>query len=241
MQPSALPEKIQQALRAVDPLRRPDPFGLEAALDAALGSEQQPMEGSIALAISLAEELLQRCTSCDVMYTYNVLRLAEWALVGLGETVEVEPSDVGLRIRMHCVAASALTLHQVGDKASNLAQAGQHLRRADELDAASIDPEHLASALLNFVRAALCPNPGVSRLAKEVTTAQHYARDQILQLFGLFRLVRLSCQLSEHPSTRPLFRVSSARNHADQGHLSRIAKALTGFTPSQYRSLLRPR
>jgi hypothetical protein len=175
--PNEFSAEIQEILCAVDPLRRPDPFGLEAALDGALGPDDQATEAAISLAISLAEELLRRSTRCDVFYTYNVLQLVERASKGLGEVTQGEPSNIGLRIRMHCVAASARSYHQAGEKASNLARAGQHLANAEALDAANIAPERLAAALLNFVRAvevvpAAAPNvdvPGVYQRILELT------------------------------------------------------------------------
>jgi hypothetical protein len=169
--------RFQEILHAVDPLRRPDPFGLEAELDAVLWSGESPTDASVALAIALAETLLTQYLRCDVIYTHNVLALVQRAAAAWGESIEDQAAL--LRIRMHCVAARALTLHLPGDKASNLAQAALHLSKADELAAATIDPERLAAALLDFVHASeLAPGkspqvdvPAVYRWILEVSAS----------------------------------------------------------------------
>lgn len=93
-------------------------------------------------------------TGPNIRPAHNLLQLVERTTAGLNRGWEGRASDTGLRIRAHCVAARALTLHQAGDKASNLEQAAQHLAAADTLGAGATEPARLAAALLNFVRAA---------------------------------------------------------------------------------------
>lgn len=144
-----LPALIAQVLAPVDPLRRPDPFGLEDALEEVFTdlATDGPAE-LVQVRIQAAEEILERCMTCDVMYTYNVITLGDHALSELEQLGEPV-----LAHRTHCLLARAYCFHQVGAKEQNLALARVHVQSAEGLPGSAATPTAVAEAWIDVARA----------------------------------------------------------------------------------------
>ena len=162
--PAELPEPILEVLRAIDPLRLPQAVAIDAALNEAL--DAVPPSEEPRFAVEIAELILPRCLSCDVVYTFNVIELAERAIGKLHE----RPGD--LLSRAHLIAARARTFHQSGEKAHNLALAKQHLDEAERAGAPASMPAAWAAALLDVARAAELGGTEGAQFRPEVLRAQ---------------------------------------------------------------------
>ncbi|TDD48052.1 AraC family transcriptional regulator [Kribbella antibiotica] len=99
-----------------------------------------------------------------------------------------------------------------------------------------VPPDHLASHVLRGVRTGVLRDGGVLQLARRLGLSERQLHRRCLGAFGygaktLDRVLRMNAALDRARTGQGLAEVAAVSGYADQAHLSREVKALTGLAP----------
>ncbi len=142
---------------------------------------------------------------------------------------EVPPPDPAVAALIGRLAAGAT---RVAEAAAGLARAGTDGLAADRTDAAAMlarrvsNPAEVAAARIEDAAASLAV--GERRLRRRFVQAVGYGPATYLRVSRFQRAVTLA------PRVAGLAALAAAAGYADQAHLSRDCRALTGLTPRAY-------